>query len=253
MENVLNLTEASIAMEIFMHLLEKGSLSADKNRELYDEFVKEKIMALVKMYAEKANCEARLINNTVYLIPCEDNKFLGYTKAELKSDMLKSNATEQDYYLANFIILTLITSFYNASAGLLKSRFQIKYSEFENLIGSRLMQADDYRDIEVLEDETQIAYNSIIDKWNSLKATETKGQSKTTKTGFVLSVIKFLSNQGLVSYYEKDEIIKTTTKMDDLVNAIVLNKSNFKKIEESFRNLGLDNLEEKADEKSITE
>lgn len=237
MENVLNVTEASIAMEIFMYLLENGSLSSDKNRELYDEFVKEKIMTLVKMYTEKANCEVRLINNTVYLIPNEDNKFIGYSKSELKNDMLKSNATEQDYYLANFIILTLITSFYNASAGIMKSRFQIKYNEFENLIGSRLTQADDYRDIETLEDESQIAYNSIIDKWNSLKATETKGQSKTTKTGFVLSVIKFLANQGLVSYYEKDEIIKTTTKMDDLVNEIVLNKSNFKKIEETFNNL----------------
>lgn len=244
MENVLNITEASIAMEIFMYLLEKGSLSADKNRELYDEFVKEKIMTLVKMYSEKANSEVRLINNTVYLIPNEDNKFLGYSKSELKNDMLKSNATEQDYYLANFIILTLITSFYNASAGIMKSRFQIKYNEFENLVGSRLMQADDYRDIEVLEDESQIAYNSIIDKWNSLKATETKGQSKTTKTGFVLSVIKFLSNQGLVTYYEKDELIKTTTKMDDLVNEIVLNKSNFKKIEESFKKIEIEQNEE---------
>lgn len=244
MENVLNLTEASVAMEIFMYLLENGSLSAEKNRGLYDEFTKNKVMVLVKMYAEKANCEARLINNSVYLIPCEENRFLGYSKSELKSDMLKSNATEQDYHLANFIILTLITSFYSASAGLLKSRFQIKYSEFENLVGSRLMQADDYRDIESLENDSQIAYSSIIDKWNSLKATETRGQSKTTKTGFVLSVIRFLVNQGLVTYYEKDELIKTTTKMDDLVNEIVLNKENFKKIEESFKNIGLDEIKD---------
>lgn len=238
MENVLNLTETGIAMEIFMKLLEDGSVTAEKDRELYDEFVKEKIMALVKLFAEKANCEVRLIGDRVYLVPSEDNRFLGYSKAELKNAMLKSGATEQDYYLANFIILTLITTFYNASAGLSKSRFQIKYSEFENLIGARLTQANDYRDRESLEDETQVAYASIIDKWNSLKAGETKVVSKTTKTGFVLSVIKFLVSQNLVIYFEKDELIKTTEKMDDLVNEIVLNKSNFKKIEEAFMEVG---------------
>lgn len=244
MLDTLNLTEVSTAMEIFMYVLENKSLTQDNNRELFDEYSKEKIQLMVKMIAEKADAEIKLINNTIYLIPNEENRFLGFSKTELKSAMLGSNATEQEYYLANFIILVLLTSFYNSTSGLKKSRNYIKYSDFENLITSKLSQADDYIDKDEIESDSGLAFNSIIDKWSSLKGSESKAQGKSSKTGFVLTVLRFLSNQGLVSYLSKEEIIITSTKLDDLMNSMLLSKSNFKKIEETLNKLRVEISEE---------
>ena len=160
----LNLTDTSIAMDIFMYILENKSLTQDDNRELFDAYNNEKIQLITKMLAEKADSEIKLINNTIYLIPNEENRFLGFSKTEVKNAMLGSNATEQEYYLANFIILVLLTSFYNSTSGLRKSRNYIKYSDFENLITSKLSQANDYLNKDELEDESGLAFNSIINK-----------------------------------------------------------------------------------------
>ena len=246
MSDYLNLTDVSTAMEIFMHLLEHKYLTEEDNRELFDEYSKEKIQLIVKSYAEKSNVEIILLNDTIYLIPNEDNRFLGFTKSGIKNAMLGSNNNEQEYYLANFIILVLLTSFYNSTSGLKKSRNYIKYSDFENLISAKLSQANDYIDKEELESESGFAFNSIITKWNSLKGSESRAQSKTSKTGFVLMVLRFLSNQGLVSYLSKEEIIITSTKLDDLMNSIILSKSNFKKVEETLRK-----LKGETDEKTV--
>lgn len=241
MLDYLNLTEAAIAMEIFMYILEHKSLSQDDNRELFDEYRKEKIQLVVKMYAEKADSDIKLINDTIYLIPNEENRFLGFSKPEIKNAMLGSNHTEQEYYLANFIILVLLTSFYNSTSGLKKSRNHIKYSDFENLIASKLAQANDYVDREELEAQSGFAFNSIITLWSGLKGSDTKSQGKKTKTGFVMLVLRFLMNQGLISYLSKEEIIQTTTKLDDLMTSIILTKSNFQKVEETLRKLRVDN------------
>lgn len=246
MLDYLNLTEASTAMEIFMHILEHKSLSQDDNRELFDEYSKEKIQLIVKMYAEKADSDVKLINDTIYLIPNEENRFLGFSKTEIKNAMLGSNNTEQEYYLANFIILVLLTSFYNSTSGLKKSRNYIKYSDFENLITSKLAQANDYVDREELESQSGFAFNSIINMWSGLRGSDSKAQTKKTKTGFVMLVLRFLINQGLVSYLSREEIITTTTKLDDLMNSIILSKSNFQKVEETLRKL-------RTDEENITE
>lgn len=236
----LNLTDTSIAMDIFMYILENKSLTQDDNRELFDAYNNEKIQLITKMLAEKADSEIKLINNTIYLIPNEENRFLGFSKTEVKNAMLGSNATEQEYYLANFIILVLLTSFYNSTSGLRKSRNYIKYSDFENLITSKLSQANDYLNKDELEDESGLAFNSIINKWSSLRGSESKAQGKTSKTGFVLTVLRFLTNQGLASYLSKEEIIITTTKLDDLMNSLILSKSNFQKAEETLRKLRVD-------------
>lgn len=249
MLDYLNLTEASTAMEIFMHLLQHKYLTQEDNRELFDEYNKEKIQLIVKMYAEKSDSDIKLINDTIYLIPNEENRFLGFSKAEIKNAMLGSNGNEQEYYLANFIILVLLTSFYNSTSGLKKSRNYIKYSDFENLISSKLSQANDYVDKDELESQSGFAFSSIINKWNSLRGSESKSQSKTSKTGFVLMVLRFLSNQDLVLYSSKEEIITTTTKLDDLMNSIILSKSNFKKVEETLKKLK-DNSEETTTDKT---
>ena len=46
-------------------------------------------------------------------IPKEDNNFLGFSKNQLKQALCKSTATDKDYYLSQFVILTLLVEFYD--------------------------------------------------------------------------------------------------------------------------------------------
>ena len=59
-------------------------------------------------------------------MPDIDNKYLGFTKADLKKELCKPNATDRDYYLAQFVILTLLVEFYDGQGSTSKSREFLK-------------------------------------------------------------------------------------------------------------------------------
>ena len=62
-------------------------------------------MNLVKSQGELADSNIERYGNVIYLIPKEDNDFLGFSKALLKYTLCKSTATDKDYYLVQFVIL----------------------------------------------------------------------------------------------------------------------------------------------------
>jgi hypothetical protein len=229
-------TDINRAMDIFLYLLEHKALKYENNRDLFDDYTKEEIQGLVKNYAQKISANVNLINNTIYLIPTLDSTLISFNKTELKKAMLGSSATQADYYLANFIILTLITSFYS-SATAEKTRNFISYAEFENSITDKLAVAKENMDIEQLEKDSGIAFADIIQKWANLKNEETKNQGLTKKKGFIILVMNFLEKQGLAEYKQSEEAIYTIKKLDDLIGSVILNKSNFKNVEDIFRKL----------------
>lgn len=56
-------------------------------------------------------CNIERYGNVIYLIPKEENNFLGFSKTQLKAVLCKSNGTDKDYYLSQFVILTLLVEF----------------------------------------------------------------------------------------------------------------------------------------------
>ena len=119
--------EIKVSHKIFYYLLKNGELCEDKERELYRLYCEnEKIMNLVKMQGEESECLIEKYSGIIYLIPKEDNDFLGFTKGELKKELCKSNANDKDYYLSQFVILTLLVEFYNSQGRSAKSREYIK-------------------------------------------------------------------------------------------------------------------------------
>jgi hypothetical protein len=92
-------------------------------------------------------------------------------------------------------------------------------------------------DIEQLEKDSGIAFADIIQKWANLKNEETKNQGLTKKKGFIILVMNFLEKQGLAEYKQSEEAIYTIKKLDDLIGSVILNKSNFKNVEDIFRKL----------------
>ena len=185
------------SQKIFYYLLCHGALSdldAEVN-DLYRAYVEhEEIMNLVKNQAEIADCRIERYGTTIYLMPDIDNKYLGFTKADLKKELCKPNATDRDYYLAQFVILTLLVEFYDG----------------------------------------QGSTKSMSEAYESLKSAETGSRSKYTKEGYVSIICEFLDRQGLIVFVREDEMIKTTAKLDNVMEYKILNKENYARIMEAL-------------------
>lgn len=221
-----SIDEINKSNEIFYYLLKKGELK-DSEVDLYKAYSEnENISELVKKLGEASESAVKKYGGVVYLIPNEDNDFLGYSKGELKKLLCKSDANDKDYYLSQFIILTFLVTFYNSKSLSSKSRNFIKVGEFLNIITEKLNEG-----VERSNDETSgIAYTNILERFESLKSSEKKTFSKTTKEGFVNTILKFLDDQGLIDYIQSDEIIKTTKKLDNFMDWNLLNRNNYNRV-----------------------
>lgn len=226
-----NIDNIKLANDIFYYLLKNREINEEKSPEYFKDYCeKEEIMNLVKLQGESFNSKIEKYGSNIYIIPNEDNEFLGYSKKELKKELCKSTATDKDYYLSQFVILTLLVEFYNSSSRSSKSRDSLKGGEFLNIISDRLKEACEREDIEKLEADSGIAYENIYEKWQALKSSDISNRQKTTKEGFIYTILTFLENQGLIHYIVSDDMIMTTSKLDSFMDFNILNRSNYERV-----------------------
>ncbi len=212
-----------ISNKIFYHLIKNGELD-DREEELYKAYSdNENITYLVKELGLAAECEINKYGGVVYIMPKEENNFLGYSKRELKKELCKSGALDKDYYLSQFIILTLLVSFYGSQGVSSHCRDYIRLGEFLNIISKRLEEGVSKES----EDNAGISYRDLLERYEALRSTENKSTAKTTKEGFVTTILKFLDDQGLIDYIQVDETIKTTSKLNSFMDWNLLNKNNY--------------------------
>ena len=78
------LGEIRRSQQLFYYLLEHHELREEEEQRLFRDYVEdEQIQNLVKSQAEEAICTVERYGNTIYLIPKEENVFLGFSKAKL--------------------------------------------------------------------------------------------------------------------------------------------------------------------------
>src|SRR5690554_6537255 len=100
------LEEVALSQSIFYYLIEHRELKEEDNTTLYRAYTEnENIMDLVKKQGIIAKSSIERYGNIIYLIPDEDNNYLGFSKQNLKSILCKSTATDKDYYLSQFVLL----------------------------------------------------------------------------------------------------------------------------------------------------
>lgn len=218
------------SQEIFYYLLEYRQLREEEENILYRAYTEqEAVQNLVKSQGEIANSNIERYGNVIYLIPREENNFLGFSKAQLKAVLCKSNATDKDYYLSQFVILTLLVEFYDGQGSSSKSREYIRVGELLNSISSRLKEGT--QNVEEEEEELQgIAFSNMLEAYEALRSDDKGSRAKTTKEGFLHSILVFLQKQGLVEYVEQDEMIKTTKKLDSFMDWNLLNQNNYQRV-----------------------
>ncbi len=229
--------EIRSSQEIFYYLLKYKELREDTEQVLYRQYVEnENIQILVKYQGDAAESDIERYGDTVYLIPREGNPYLGYTKTQLKSILCRSGATDRDYYLSQFVILTLLMEFYDGQGVSSKTRDFIRLGDLQNRISERLREGAEEYDEEG-EEREGIAFSDMLEAYESLRSDESGKKPKTTKEGLLHNIALFLQKQGLVEYMEKDEQIVTTKKLDQFMDYNVLNENNYSRVEKLLREL----------------
>lgn len=219
-----------LSQEIFYYLLEHHELREDNELRLYKAYTQEEtIQNLVKSQGEISDCHIERYGNVIYLIPKENNSFLGFSKAQMKAALCRSNATDKDYYLSQFVILTLLVEFFDGQGSSAKSREYMRVGELQNCISKRLKEGAKSRGEE--EEEKQgIAFSNMLEAYEALRSEEKGSCARTTKEGFLYHLLTFLQKQGLIDYVEEDEMIKTTKKLDSFMDWNLLNQNHFQRV-----------------------
>ena len=224
------LDEIRISQEIFYYLLEHHELRVEEEERMYRAYTeREEIQNLVKSQGEIANSSVERYGNVIYLIPKEDNSFLGFSKAQLKAVLCRSNATDKDYYLSQFVILTLLVEFYDGQGSSSKAREYMRVGELQNCISQRLKEGAQNAG-ETEEETNGIAFSNMLEAYEALKSDEKGSRARTTKEGFLHYILIFLQKQGLIEYVEQDEMIKTTKKLDNFMDWNLLNQNNYRRV-----------------------
>ena len=218
------------SQEIFYYLLEHHELREGEEALLYKAYAEqEEIQNLVKSQGEAAQSTVERYGNVIYLIPKEENHFLGFSKAQLKNVLCKSNSTDKDYYLSQFVILTLLVEFFDGQGSSSKAREYMRVGELQNCISRRLKEGAENVP-EDQEEQAGIAFSNMLEAYEALKSDEKGSRARTTKEGFLHHILTFLQKQGLIEYVEQDEMIKTTKKLDNFMDWNLLNQNNYKRV-----------------------
>jgi hypothetical protein len=228
--------EIKLSQRIFYYLLEHSELKEEDELRLYRAYTEEEqVQNLVKSQAEEALCTVERYGDVIYLIPKEENVFLGYSKAKLKEVLCKSNGTDKDFYLSQFVILTLLVEFYDGQGSSAKSREYIRIGELQNCVSNRLKEGVE-NTTEEDEEQKGIAYRNMLEAYEALRSDDKGSRAKTTKEGFLHNIFIFLEKQGLIEYVEEDEMIKTTKKLDNIMDWNILNQNNYQRVRKVLRN-----------------
>lgn len=219
-----------LSQELFYYLISHRELDEKKNLELFRAYVeKDEVRELVKRQAEIAECQIEKYGSVIYLIPNEENYVLGFSKKQLKMELCRSAGTDKDYYLSQFVILTLLTEFYDSQGNTSNSRTFLKLGEFMNIIAERLAAGVEACD-EEREEKIGLAFKDMKEIYDSLKNTDKLVKQKTNKVGFVINILEFLQKQGLIIFIEMDEMIQPTKKLTAFMDWNLLNKNNFERV-----------------------
>lgn len=222
--------EVKASQEIFYYLLEHHELREEDAPQLYKYYTEnESVQNLVKSQGEISDSAIERYGDVIYIIPGMQNRFLGYSKAQLKRELCRSTATDKDYYLVQFAILVLLLEFYDGQGSSSKTRDYIRVGDLQNSITAHLREGAEKYD----ENEQNLygtAFSEMLQAYEALRSDERGSRQKTTKEGFLYHILRFLQAQGLIEYIEQDEMIKTTKKLDHFMDWNLLNKANYHRV-----------------------
>ncbi|WP_058484990.1 DUF6063 family protein [Defluviitalea phaphyphila] len=226
----MNSKDFLIAIRIYNKLIEKGEINIVDEPELFYDYSQEEVRQLLDIIEREANCNILKINNSIYLIPSLNNEFLGFKPSEIKN-IFGGEANMIDYYLYCYIIVCILYKFYSSKNKNAKVVDFVPVDSLKEFISNRLEEIASKEDKKKLEEEHSFNIIKVYYKWDSLlddHETRTK-----TKKGVIKKIIGLLERQGLM-YLDNEENIRTTKKLDDIMNFFYLDIERKEEIEKFF-------------------
>jgi len=104
----------------------------------------------------------------------------------------------------------------------------MKVGELMNCIAERLREGVSNQSGE--DEQGGLAFSNMLEAFEALRSDDRGSRQKTTKEGFLHTILTFLQKQGLIDYIEADEMIKTTKKLDHFMDFNLLNKNNYNRV-----------------------
>ena len=209
-----NIRTASAILKV---LMEEGKVTRAINKDLFMSYISEvKIEEILSTMTEELDAEVLRVNNTLYLIPSPENELLGFRHRDTR-EWFGANARQSDAFLAYYITAVILNLFYGG-----KNR-DPKQREFLSLV--HVIEELDNRVSEALKNKEKTGemdqkysmnFQNCAQVWDIKKGHE-EGSRRTTKMGFLLSVVKLLQQEGLLRISEDEKEIRTTEKLDDLM------------------------------------
>ena len=110
----------------------------------------------------------------------------------------------------------LLMEFYDGQGQSSKIREYIKIGELQNKIEEYLQSGARQYD-EEQQNANGLMFSRMLEAYSALRSSEKLNRQKTTKEGFLYNIFKFLEEQGLVQYIEREETVWPTEKLDVLL------------------------------------
>lgn len=216
------------AMQIYYFLLKEGELTFENNRELYLDYSDSEIRDILEIMAKQSDVLIEKFNQTVYMIPDEDNIVLGIKDMDLQR-IISYDARKIDFYVSQYIIVIIITVFFSGQGGFVKSRDFIRISELEEIVTSRLTYANSKKNIKAEQEAAGLNITEMFEHWNALQIEE--AGKRRTKYGYIRSVCGFLEKHDLLVYDSAEEDIRPTNRFTNLMTYGFLDSSRLEIIE----------------------
>lgn len=196
--------------QIIYYLLQNGGeLSKERCQNLFKPYEENRdIKSLVEQQGENFDCEIRCYQDVIYMMPREDNHFLGFTKSDLKGKLYSKD--ESLYDLSCFSILVLIVEFFDSQLSDPQSRDMMSFEEYCDKISEHLA-------IACKTAENAEAYKSIKATYENMVTNDSESSGWTNREKYVSKILKFLHAQDLFEYVEDDDMIVPTKKLCDLM------------------------------------
>ncbi len=221
------------AFKIFLYLVENGTIS-EEEADYYYAYQKEGVQYfLEEIIEEEADCKIFSLDGQIFLTPGMNNWLLGYSNQELRNKM--SLKTNKELYLGYFIILCLLAKFYNSDEQAMTSRQFLLVDELEEMITQQVekIQSLSENDLQHREQELEITLSSVAAVWEDLPVFDEQlkniRRGKKNRVSFILRVLAFLEEEGLVQVLENKEI-RLLPKFEYLVVKYYFNSQRKEKI-----------------------
>lgn len=220
------------AMGIIYYLLDKGQLSIDDDKQLYNDYSDREVQQKVQIIAEDFHVTVQRYNHVIYLLPDEDNEVVGMKMEDLRG-IAGSKKTNITAYLSMYLVTLFLELFYNGVGESLITRDYVTIGEVAKLATDRLTKAAAKEFI--MDEEEELSYNvvSIKEHWCALLEDDENHRSINTKYVYIRGVVNFLVKQNLFVHYGFDNI-RPTKKLTDLMGHYFLDKKRKEKIERLF-------------------